>query len=214
MVVDGCYTRVCRLPSYWCDALLARGVDSRSGVKLGFALWIVSLVGCAAIAGEVNSIQVIRQDEIYRVEINALINVPPDVVRSLLTDYKNLTRISPAVLESTVLSVRAKRIHRVYTITRLCILIYCTDLKQIQDMEQLPNGDLTATIVPGEGHFKRGTATWQLTDEQKSTRLLFQAGLVPNFWMPPIIGPWLIRQLLYREAVQTVQGLERLYHER
>jgi hypothetical protein len=33
---------------------------------------------------------------------------------------------------------------------------------------------------------------------------------VPVFWVPPVIGPWLIRKKMYEEAQRSSLGLERV----
>ena len=46
--------------------------------------------------------------------------------------------------------------------------------------------------------------------ENEGSRLIFFAALTPDFWVPPLIGPYIIKKKMREEAVETVLGLERL----
>ena len=67
-----------------------------------------------------------------------------------------------------------------------------------------------ATIVPEFSNFRSGYANWALREEGGGTHLLFTTQLEPSFWVPPLIGPWLIRYKLREEALQSVDNLEQL----
>ena len=53
-------------------------------------------------------------------------------------------------------------------------------------------------------------ARWQFWTEPTATRMRFSSEIEPSFWVPPLIGPWLIRHALYAEALRSVINLERL----
>ena len=55
-----------------------------------------------------------------------------------------------------------------------------------------------------------GQARWRLENSSGDTRLLFEARIRPAFWVPPLIGPWVIGRVLREEARSTCDGLERL----
>ena len=77
-------------------------------------------------------------------------------------------------------------------------------------MTLLGNGHLHADVIPSESDFKYGHADWRMTVEGKGSRLLFSAALTPDFWVPPLIGPYVIKKKMREEAIETVLGLERL----
>ena len=45
------------------------------------------------------------------------------------------------------------------------------------------------------------------------TRLRYQADLVPDFWIPPLIGPWAMKSQLNRMAVDMTEELGKLASE-
>lgn len=163
--------------------------------------------------GEVISVRVQRHGAIYDTVIEAQIEAPLQSVYASLTDYANLSRISSSIIQSRVIEQRDEHTHRIKMVTRLCVLFYCKNLRQTQDMYRGEDGLLSARLVPHGSDFKGGSASWQLSDRQGGTYLLFNASLEPDYWIPPLIGPLLLRHMMHREAVNTVAGLERLYKE-
>lgn len=190
--------------------MLSLATDKRLLLVL---LLCISIYSQKIVAGEVTSVQVEYREGVYAFSIDAQIDAPPTYVYRFLTDYDNLTRISPSVIESRVLMQLDDHVHRTTLVTRLCILFYCKNLRQIQDMVQHPEGLLTAMIVPKDSDFKGGYAQWRLTRGNSGTRLQFDARLKPDFWVPVLVGPLILKLMLTKEAVYTVQGLENLYKE-
>jgi hypothetical protein len=73
---------------------------------------------------------------------------------------------------------------------------------------------LVAKLVRQDSDLRSGNARWQLSDAKGKTHLLFEARLEPDFWIPPLIGPLVVKHMLYTEAVDTVNTLERLHIEK
>ncbi len=176
-------------------------------------LLCISIYSQVTAAGEVTSVQVKYREGVYALSIDAHIDVPRHHVYEFLTDYDNLTRISPSVIESRVVSQLDDLVHRITFVTKLCVLFYCKNLRQTQDMVQHPQELLTAMLVPEGSDFKGGFARWRLKQGNAGTRLQFDAQMKPDFWIPSLAGPFILKLMLTREAVNTVRGLENLYKQ-
>jgi hypothetical protein len=147
----------------------------------------------------------------YRVSVSARIDAPPAVVFSTITDYANLAVIVPSIRTSRVLRVQGPGRQRIETITGACILIFCKDISQVQDVRQLGEYRLEATTLPGMSDLKRGYASWRLLPVGEATELHFSQVFVPDFWVPAIIGPWMIERLLLGEVRVTSDYIEQRY---
>jgi carbon monoxide dehydrogenase subunit G len=161
-------------------------------------------------AGSVEHIEVWSRSDLYGMGLRARLDAAPDVVRDLLTDYERLGRINPSVKQSHVVDAPAPGTHRVRTLIELCVWVFCANLDQVQDMTLSADGELVATIVPEHGSFLSGWARWRFEPDGDGTRLSFDTELEPDFSIPAVVGPWLLQYTMRREAVVTVQGLERL----
>lgn len=161
-------------------------------------------------AGEVFTAVATHQADTYFVEVDALVNVPEPRVRHLLTDYDHLGRVNPAIEASEVLLRRAPGDYRVRTVTLACVFFFCKRIHQVQDVIEAADGSIIATVVPAQSDFRRGYARVNLWREAGGTRVLIRSEVEPAFWIPPVIGPWLIKRKLRTEALETVTHLEAL----
>ena len=160
-------------------------------------------------ASEAVETNVTHDAGVYTLTLNAEIDAPINNVRDMLTAYDHLERVNPAVKESSVMYTFGPRSHRVYTRIEACVAFFCKRLLQVWDVKETPGGDIMATIVPEASNFKSGHAYWILREVNGKTRLHFTTVIEPSFWVPPLIGPWLIRHTLRREALESIENLER-----
>lgn len=181
---------------------------------LGLILAVgVLLAGLARAAGIVD-LHVERTNDRYRLAMRMNLEMPARALRAMVTDYAHLSRLNPAITESEVLA-RSGGVTRVRTVVQGCIAFFCFDVHQVQDVHALPDGTILAVTVPSLSDFSYGRARWHiLARGPNACRLDFKAVLVPSFWVPPLIGPWLIRYKMRQEALRTAAVLERLAGER
>lgn len=169
-----------------------------------------SLWGGAGVAGKVYMASANHLGGVYLVEVDALVNVPEPQVRELLTDYNDLGRINPAIEVSEILKTREPGDYQVRTVTEACVWFYCKRIHQVQDVIEASDGSVTATVIPEMSDFRNGYARLNLWQEPGGTRVLIRSEVEPDFWIPPLIGPWLIKRKLRSEALETVHNLERV----
>jgi Polyketide cyclase / dehydrase and lipid transport len=149
---------------------------------------------------------------VYSLSIEARIDAPADLVYRLITDYDHLQDINPAIRESRILQSFSPEKYRIRTVTRVCVLFYCRDVTQRQDMVQSPGYVIEAEILPQDSDFRRGRAHWRLTAEGDATVMQFRAELVPDFFLPPLVGPWLIRREMVKQITEIVMIIEARNH--
>ncbi len=181
---------------------------ARRCVALG---WLV-FAPCAA-AAEVRSLEVSRDGARYRVEMQVELHAAAAAAYAAFTVPANLPRINPAVRQVRVVRPRVDDQAQLYTEVRVCALLYCKTLHQLQDLRYAPRpdgGDLHADVLPGSSDFSYGRADWQFRPAGAAARLHFSAELEPAFWVPPLIGPWLVERSLREEAQRSSAGIERL----
>lgn len=162
------------------------------------------------LAGDVLNAKVEHADKRYFIELDMLIEADPQRVHQLLTDYNNLDRLNNSIKSSEVVYSLSERLHRVRVVTKACVMFFCKTIKQVQDVEQIGKNIIVATIVPELSDFDYAHARWSIQSESNMTRVTFSSDLKPSFWVPPLIGPPLIKNKLYDEAIGTVETLERL----
>jgi hypothetical protein len=79
---------------------------------------------------------------------------------------------------------------------------------QVQDVRMPDAHTIEASMVKGEGDFRSGEARWVLQEHEGATRLHFSHVFEPDFWVPPLIGPWMIEDKLVEEIEVTGRHIE------
>ena len=172
------------------------------------------LLACLpARAATIEALSVVHDGPRYRVEMEVKLQAPPAAAYAAFAAPGSLPRINPAVQTVQVLQRSGDEQARIYTEVHVCAMLYCKLLHQTQDMHYAARpdgGDLEADVVPEASDFSYGRAQWQFRPAGAVTELHFHAELQPAFWIPPVIGPWLVERSLREEAERTSAGIERL----
>jgi hypothetical protein len=187
------------------------------GTRLRSALiaaYLPCMAGSSQIgAAEITRFEMQREDTGYGLVVEALLDAPMHRVWETITDYARLERLSPSIRASELLQGSAPGVTRLRTLSRLCILIFCKDLRHLQSIRELAYGDFEARTLPEQSDLAFGYARWRLSQTDGQTRINISFALRPAFWVPPFIGPLLINQALGAEALELVRGIERAASE-
>lgn len=165
-------------------------------------------------AWQLDRLEVVRQGDRYRLDLDVRLDATRDRAFAVFSDFANLPAINDAVEEVVFMDAGAAGVTRLFTRVRVCVAWFCRRLRQVQDIVR-DDGDgalgLKATVLPQLSNLKYGLARWSMREcALRQACLHFTAELEPAFWVPPLIGPWLIQRKMRSEAIQTSQGIERL----
>ena len=167
--------------------------------------WQIPLQGA-----EIESLELQEQAGRYRVQLVALMDRPRELVMRLITDYRLLPRINPYVVEARTIPGASPPAQRVALLSEGCLLLFCRRLHHTQDFSR-QRWVLVAVMVPALSDFRSGLLRWSLeAPDPRHTRIRMVAQLEPDFWLPPLIGPVLLRHALQRMALRSVEELERI----
>ena len=180
-------------------------------------VWLVLALSWSAPcahAAQVLGVRVTRDGERFLIDMRVSIAAPPSAVFRALQDYSAMTRYNPDLravrAEPTAVPGRV----RLYTTVRTCVLIFCRTMRQEEMMVATTNaqgGVLEAKLLAHGGAFKAGSGRWAVGPcpaDRAMTCMNARIELLPAFWVPPVIGPWVIRRKMEEEAYRTSVGLE------
>lgn len=162
---------------------------------------------------DIDLVTVDHQKKRYHVEMQARMDTTAERAYEVFTNYERLVEINDAIIKSTRIDGADDGLQRIHTQVRVCVIGICRVFDQVQDMRKTPPENLEAQVIPEHSNLKFGLARWRIWDEDGRARLYFQAEIEPGFWVPPLIGPWLIKRKLESEAEQTANGIERLANQ-
>lgn len=175
-------------------------------------LFIVSLFACGTVyAGQVHDASVDYKDGVYSLKLDVEIEGDFEAVRAIVTDYDNLEQLNDTFIESTMISTPDNSLKRRRIIASSCFLIFCFKIKIVEDVEEIGREIIVTTMIPEQSDFKSGKATWQVSPiGADRSRIQFYGEEEPSFWIPPIIGPLLVKRKIMKEALETIHQIELL----
>lgn len=159
-------------------------------------------------AADLQSVEFEQKEERYIARIKVRLAAPAAEAFRVMQDFEHLPRLNPSVLEAEVLELMPG-LTRLQTKVRMCVLLVCRDIRQVQDMRTFGVAEMNARVHPESSDLAYGYAYWRFDDCAGETCLLFRAEIDPKFWVPPLVGPWAIKRVLRQEALVTSEGIEK-----
>ena len=168
---------------------------------------------CAARAATLESVIVHYDAGRYWLDAAAYMAAPREAIFVILTDYDRFGRISSVYKEYGFLEPAADGTPVVFTRMEGCVLIFCRSLMRVELLESEAPGLIRTITLPEQSDFEHSVSEWRLEPEADGTRLLYHLEMVPAFWVPPIIGPWILQRKLQSGGARAVERIERLAQE-
>jgi hypothetical protein len=166
------------------------------------------LLSPTVLAAEVRRVEVTYHRGEYHVEIDAVLNAPAAAVYAVLTDYGRWAEINDLIKESVVEEDAGPTTKLVRTVSEGCVLRFCRRVEQVQWMRTAPQWRITAEVLPERSDLRSGWARTRLIEHSGQTFFHYEMALVPDFWVPPLIGPMIVRRKLRQQAIETAASVE------
>lgn len=175
------------------------------------AYLLLLLIGIGpARADEIRQLDVSHDAGRYTVRFEVMLDAAVDRALPLMTDPAHWPQLSDIITESHVLAELPDGKKKVGVKFEGCILFICRTLVKTEVLERLPTGEITTFALPDQSDFLYAREVWRITGDDTHTRVEYQAELVPAFFVPPLIGPYLLQKKIRSLLTQTAHNLERL----
>jgi hypothetical protein len=177
----------------------------------------LAALGASALAGAaaIDELDVQKQRGRYSLEASARLDATPESIYSVLTDFDDnaYARISRAYKESRYLEPADDGTPLVYTRMEGCLLWHCMTLERTERLETRAPQWIKSTALPEQSNFKHATSEWLLEPDGAGTKMTYRVELEPDFFVPPVIGPWYLKRTLSQGGLRAVTRIERLARE-
>jgi len=172
-------------------------------------------VGALAAAATIDGLDVTKQRGRYSLEANARLDATPESIYSVLTDFDDnaYSRISRAYKESRYLDPADDGTPIVYTRMEGCMLWHCMTLERTERLETQAPRWIKSTALPESSNFKHAISEWVLERDGDGTKLIYKLEMEPDFFVPPVVGPWALKRMLSQGGQRAITGIERLARE-
>jgi hypothetical protein len=173
----------------------------------------LSSLAIQAHAGQVLDVRVTREGMGFQIGMHLAIDAAPPAVFRALQDYAAMMRYNPDLRAARVEPTGVPGRVRLFTAVHTCVLVFCKTMHQAEVMTAIATangGVLEAQFLP-RGDFKAGRGRWTVrpcSTARAMSCMDVWIELVPAFWVPPVIGSWVIRRKMVEEARYTSAGLE------
>jgi hypothetical protein len=168
------------------------------------------LLAAAAMTATIDSIDVDKKDGIYSLHAETWLDATPEAIFDVLMDYDRFGRISGAYKDYGYLDPLPDGTPLVFTRMEGCLLGYCKSMTRVERLEAATPEHIKTVTLPERSDFKQSSSQWFMEEAGGGTRMTYMLEMEPDFFVPPLIGPWLLKRTLRRGGGRAVQRIERL----
>ena len=167
------------------------------------------------LAATLGSVDLSESEGRYQLVADSWLDAPPDAIRAVLTNFADdaYVQIAEIYKESDVLEPDTDGTPLVYTRVEGCVMLFCRSMSRVERLEVISPTFIRSTVVPERSDFRYSISEWTLSAEGEGTRVHYKMVLEPDFWLPPFVGPSLLRRVLLRGGVDAVERIEELAQE-
>ena len=180
------------------------------------ALLVASLcvLSSAAAAAEMRSVDVEYENSRYTMQSEAWFDAPLEQIYAVFSDWDLSTEFSSVVVESRDLPPDEHGRPQYFVRNRGCLLFFCLSFERRGHVERQPLSVLRAVANPETSDFLISDETWTFSAEDEGTLVVYQLLMQPKFWVPPGIGPYIIKRKLKRDGGDALDRIEAIARRR
>jgi hypothetical protein len=178
--------------------------------RASFALLIGAVATSVAHAAMIRSLDVTKDQGRFSLVADTFVDAPADAIYDVLTDYERFNRISSVYKEFGFLEPAADGTPIVYTLMEGCLFFFCRSMRRVERLETNEPHYIRTVTLPEQSDFRYATSEWVLEPEGPGTHVTYRLEMEPDFWVPPVVGPWYLKRKLLDGGARAVNRIERL----
>lgn len=178
--------------------------------KLIMVALAAGLVASLAASATIRELEISREDGRYELVADTYLAAPPQAIFDVLVDYERFNRISSVYKEFGYLEPQPDGTPTVYTLMEGCVLFFCKELRRVETLEAREPYFIKTTTLPGKSDFEHSVSEWHLEPQGEGTNVVYMLEMEPDFWVPPVVGPWLLKRTLMKGGTTAVKRIERI----
>lgn len=187
-------------------------ISSRTRPVRGAALLFAGAVLSAG-AAEMRSVEVDRLEDRYVMRSEVRFAASVEAVYSVFADYDLSTQFSGAIVESRNVAPNEDGQPGFYVRNRGCVLFFCKSFERYGTVELEPYKIIRASIDPERSDFHLSNESWRFERDGTGTVVTYNLEFEPKFWVPPVIGPYVIKRKLRDDGGTAVDRIEAIAQE-
>lgn len=178
--------------------------------KFIFALLLLShTIGAA----ELRSVKVDRIDGRYVLQSEVWFDTDLDSIYAVFLDYDVAWRFTSFIVESRNVAPDESGRRRFYIRNRGCVLFFCKSFERNGHVEYQPREFIRSIADPDSSDFHSSLELWRFWEEGAGTLVAYDFEFEPKFWIPPLIGPYVIKRKLRNDSGGAIDRIEAIAQE-
>ena len=172
-------------------------------------LWFAALLlGLPATAAELRAVEVKKEGDRYHLISTTYFEATQSQLYNTLINFDKYPLFSSAFVEAENREPDEKGRPQFYTRMEGCALLFCKAYIRVGYLELQPEFDIVAIVDPEQSNFAFSRERWQLSPEGEGTIMIYNFEMEPGFWVPPIVGPFVIKRALKASGTNAVNRIE------
>jgi hypothetical protein len=174
---------------------------------------LLLLVSGVATAAEMRTMDVRYEDGFYTLESTVWFDAGLESTYEMFSRWDRSVEFSRAVVEARDIEPGDDGRPGFFIRNRGCILFFCKSLTREGWVERERYVRLRAEADPERSDFEVSNETWTFRAAEDGTLVTYHLYMRPGFWVPPAVGPYMIKRKLRREAGKALDRIEVLAQE-
>lgn len=170
--------------------------------------FVTMLLSYAAHSAELREVSIDREVDRYTFESTTWFDASPSDLYKVLIDYDQFEKFTTAFVETYNREPDEEGRPRYYTRMEGCVLLFCKTFVRSGHLVLKPETEIVAVADPAKSNFKLSKERWELEEEGEGTLLRYHFEMIPDFWVPPVIGPFVIKRALRSGGTDAVDRIE------
>ena len=174
------------------------------------ALFFLLLVTGSAHAAELRSVVVEREDGLYSLKSEVFFAAETEALYEVFLNYDLTQEFTRFVVESRNLEPDEQGRRRFYIRNEGCVWFVCRSFERTGHVEHVPHELIESTADAAVSDFHTSFESWQFTPVETGTIVIYKFQFEPKFWLPPVIGPYVLQRKLERDSAYALDRIEAL----
>jgi hypothetical protein len=159
-------------------------------------------------AAEMLSIDVEHEKGTYTMNSEVWFDATVEQVYEVFRYWDYSTKFSSAIVESRDVEPDEQGRPQFYVRNKGCVLFFCTSFERRGYVEAELNTVIYAFVNPETSDFHLSNESWKFVERDGGTVVIYDLEMRPKFWIPPAIGPYLIKRKLRNNGGRAIDRIE------
>ena len=169
-------------------------------------VWL--LFSASGQSAELRSVKVDHDNGVYTMVSSVWFDATIDEVYGVFRRWDLSSDFSSSIIEAYDMEADDQGRPQFYIRNRGCVLFFCKSFERQGYVEAVPNEILRAFAKPETSDFHMSNESWVFVADGGGTIVTYDLRMKPKFWIPPAIGPFLIKRKLKRDGGRAIHRIE------